>query len=83
MPCPIGAVGAKNAHSLSGPSSPVAKILAQLNSGPSKCKPALTTRERNSIIRARYTAGDSQAELARQFGISYQRVHQIINSNRA
>jgi ribosome-binding protein aMBF1 (putative translation factor) len=44
--------------------------------------PTLTTRERNIIIRARYAAGVSQAELARQFGISYQRIHQIVHGRR-
>jgi len=36
------------------------------------------TQERDTLIRARYAAGASQAELARQFGLSYQRVHQIV-----
>ncbi|WP_442891829.1 sigma factor-like helix-turn-helix DNA-binding protein [Aggregatilinea sp.] len=76
--CPIGAVGAKNARQLSGISSPVVKILAQLNAVPSQPSPTLTTHERNNIIRARYAAGVSQAELARRFEISYQRVHQIV-----
>lgn len=38
----------------------------------------LTIRQRNTLIRTRHAEGVSQAELARQFGISYQRVHQII-----
>ena len=29
------------------------------------------------MIRTRHAAGELQAELARQFGISYQRVHQM------
>ncbi|MBN1680706.1 MAG: helix-turn-helix transcriptional regulator [Anaerolineae bacterium] len=33
-------------------------------------------------MRARHAAGVSQAELARQFGISYQRIHQIIHRRR-
>jgi hypothetical protein len=36
----------------------------------------------NEEIRMRYASGVSQAELARQFGISYQRVHQIVNRRR-
>ena len=36
--------------------------------------------ERNQNIRARYAAGESQAQLARDFGISYQRIYQIIYS---
>jgi ribosome-binding protein aMBF1 (putative translation factor) len=57
-------------------------ILARLNTNPSPPDPALSTRERNIIIRARHAAGVSQAELARQFGISYQRVHQIVHGKR-
>jgi ribosome-binding protein aMBF1 (putative translation factor) len=60
----------------------VSYILEKLNSQPSPPDPTLTTRERNIIIRARYAAGVSQAELARQFGISYQRVHQIVHGQR-
>jgi len=41
--------------------------------------PSETIKQRDTTIRARYAAGVSQAELARQFGISYQRVHQIIH----
>jgi DNA-directed RNA polymerase sigma subunit (sigma70/sigma32) len=62
--------------------SAVAYILAKLNSLPVQPDPTLTTRERNIIIRARYAAGESQANLARQFGISYQRVHQIVHGRR-
>jgi len=62
--------------------SAVAYILARLNAQPSPPDPSLTTRERNIIIRARYAAGDSQAELARLFGISYQRVYQIVHGKR-
>ncbi len=34
------------------------------------------------VIRARHTLGLSQAELARQFGASYQRVYQIVHGKR-
>jgi ribosome-binding protein aMBF1 (putative translation factor) len=57
-------------------------LLNKLNAIPSPPDPTLATRERNIIIRARHAAGVSQAELARQFGISYQRVHQIVNYKR-
>ncbi|MFC1961359.1 sigma factor-like helix-turn-helix DNA-binding protein [Chloroflexota bacterium] len=49
---------------------------------PKPVLPSLTTRERNIMIRARYAAGESQADLARDFGISYQRVHQIVTGKR-
>ncbi|MBN2470416.1 MAG: helix-turn-helix domain-containing protein [Anaerolineae bacterium] len=48
-------------------------LLAQPDFSPANHK-------RNKIIRARYAAGESQAQLARDFGISYQRVYQIIYS---
>jgi hypothetical protein len=41
--------------------------------------PSLSTQERDTLIRTRYATGISQAQLARQFGISYQRVHQIVH----
>ena len=41
----------------------------------------LPTQERNGLIRAQYAAGVSQAELARQFAISYQRVYQILRGD--
>jgi hypothetical protein len=40
---------------------------------------SLSIQERDTLIRTRYAASPSQAELARQFGISYQRVHQIVH----
>ena len=36
-------------------------------------------RSRNELIRLRYAAGESMSELARVFGISPQRVHQIVS----
>jgi hypothetical protein len=80
--CPIGAVGAQNGPAWRSVHSAVSYILARLNSIPSPPDPTLNTRERNVIIRARHAAGVSQAELARQFGISYQRVHQIVHGRR-
>jgi Mor family transcriptional regulator len=82
MICPIGAVRAENGPVLKSVNSAVSYILAKLNSLPSLPDLTLTTRERNIIIRARYAAGESQAELARQFGISYQRVYQIVRGRR-
>jgi len=81
MICPIGALKAKNVRALEIPWA-VAHILAQLYAFPAPPDPALTTRERNIIIRTRHAAGISQAELARQFGISPQRVHQIVHGRR-
>jgi DNA-directed RNA polymerase specialized sigma24 family protein len=36
-------------------------------------------RSRNELIRLRYAAGESITELARAFGISPERVHQIVS----
>jgi len=45
--------------------------------------PDLSLSVHDSIIaRARHAAGVSQAELARQFGVSYQRGHQIVHGRR-
>lgn len=38
--------------------------------------------ERDTLIRAYCAAGVSQAELAQEFGITYQRVHQIVHGRR-
>ena len=57
-------------------------ILRLLRALPSPPDPTLTTRERNIIIRARYAAGETQAQLARDFGLSPQRVHQIVHNRR-
>ena len=39
-------------------------------------------KERNRVIRARWKAGKSQAALAREFGVSYQRIHQIVGNDK-
>jgi len=57
----------------------VSHILKKLNAQPLLPDPTLITRKRNIIICARHAAGVSQVELARLFGISYQRVHQIVH----
>jgi DNA-directed RNA polymerase sigma subunit (sigma70/sigma32) len=77
----LRAVGAQNGPAWRTVYSAEKYLLAKLNAIPSPPDPTLTTRERN-IIRARYAAGVSQAELARQFGITYQRVHQIVHGKR-
>ena len=38
----------------------------------------LSAAERNRLICERYKAGESQADLARMFGLSYQRIFQIV-----
>jgi ribosome-binding protein aMBF1 (putative translation factor) len=80
--CPIGAYNPQIGPPLILVTEAVSHILNRLNSQPSPPDPHLTTKERNIIICARHAAGVSQAELARQFGISYQRVHQIVQGKR-
>ena len=41
--------------------------------------PSLSIEERNHIIRTQWRAGTSQAQLGRDFGISYQRIYQIVH----
>lgn len=61
--------------------SSVAHVLKRLTSH--RLLPDLSLSVHNSIItRARYAASISQAELARLFGISYRRVHQIVHGRR-
>jgi hypothetical protein len=67
----IGAVRAENGLALWPVNSAVERILARPNAQSAPPDPSLSTREQNNVIRARYAAGVSQAELARQFGISY------------
>jgi hypothetical protein len=43
----------------------------------------LVTKTRDEIIRKRHVAGESQSKLAREFGISPQRVHQIVHSRQS
>jgi DNA-directed RNA polymerase specialized sigma subunit len=40
------------------------------------------TAERNVLIRERYQQGKSLNEIGNEFGISIQRVHQIVNGRR-
>jgi hypothetical protein len=41
--------------------------------------PRLTTQQRDQIIRDRYSRGEAISDLAREYGISPQRVFQIVN----
>ena len=56
----------------------VAFALTRIHAFPQTPDPSLSIQDRNQTIRARFEAGESQAAIARAFGISYQRVHQIV-----
>jgi Mor family transcriptional regulator len=75
--CPIGDTGAEIVPILQLYKSALSIILRLLY--PPQPKSSLSARERNKIIKARYNAGASQADLAREFGISYQRIYQIVH----
>ncbi len=85
--CPIGDYGAQYDPALepgiqplstNGVAQAVARLLRRVHAIPVPPEPLLTARERNAVILARFQAGASQAELARTFGLSYQRIHQIV-----
>lgn len=76
--CPIGDYEAQNGLTLEPVALAVARVLKRIHALPQPPDPTLTARERTQIIVARFEAGESQAELARVFGISYQRIHQIV-----
>ena len=80
--CPIGAYEAQYAPTLEPVARAVARVLARIRTLPQPPDPSLSIRDRNHIILARFEGGESQADLARAFGISYQRVHQIIQERR-
>lgn len=77
--CLIGTYGPHSVHILDGISSAAAFILKRLHTMYPHPNTHLTAQERNRVIRARAEAGESQADLARIFNLSYQRVHQIIH----
>ena len=81
-PVPHRDIGAQTAPTLEDGRCLACTALEIIYAHPSQPDPPRTIRARDAIIRARYAAGVSQAELARQFGISYQRVHQILRGRR-
>ncbi len=71
--------GAQIAPSLNEPSGASFNILKRLYATLPRPEKALLKTERNQIIRTRYAAGETLECLASEFGISFQRVHQIVN----
>jgi hypothetical protein len=76
--CPIGAYEAQYAPSLEPVARAVACVLERIRTLSQPPDPSLSIRDRNRIILARFDGGESQADLARTFKLSYQRVHQIV-----
>ena len=80
--CPIGDYGAQTVSGLNRVQLAVAHLLKLLYPTPPQPDKALTFARRNRAIRERYAAGESLSQLARAFGISSQRVQQIIKHRR-
>ena len=53
--------------------------LVLLYATPAQPDPSLIIQERNNRIRELYQAGETLTALAQRFGISFQRVHQIVH----
>ena len=76
--------GATGLHSLE---SAIQKILTRLYAGFSFPEKPINLShvkksERNAQIRARYANGEALSDLAREFGLSPQRVYQIVHRKR-
>lgn len=81
MPCPIGGDGAQTAPTLEDGRCLACAAIEVIYYTPPQHSPPPTLEERNALICAQHAAGISQAELARQFGLSYQRIHQIVHDD--
>lgn len=73
---------AQIAPSLNPASQSAFAILNRLYPAANSPRKTVDTKERNLHIIARHQAGYGLVEIAGAFGISYQRVHQIINASR-
>ena len=81
--CPHGALGPQNGSGLQQiayATQLAIKYLYQTAQPPSTLP--LTTKQRNTLIREQYEAGETLQALAQRFDISHQRVHQIIHNRR-
>ena len=80
--CPIGDCGAQTVSGLNRVQLAIRHLLTLLYPTPPQPDSSLTFAERNRTIRERHQAGESLRQLARAFGISSQRVQQIIKQTR-
>lgn len=76
------AYGAQTVSGLSRVQVAVASVLKLLYPTAPQPDKRSNLNERNQAIRERYAAGESLSQLARTFGISFQRVQQIIKHRR-
>lgn len=80
--CPHGALEAQIAPGLNPASQSAFAILRRLYATQRSSTKTSDIKERNEQIVARHQAGETLMEIARVFGITYQRVHQIIAAHR-
>jgi len=71
--------GAQIAPDSNAVSSASFSILKRLYRTPPPPEKALLKTERNKLIRERHAIGETLEHLASEFGISFQRVHQIVH----
>jgi len=77
--CPYGGYGAQIAPELNSVAGAAFNILKRLYATPLLPDKVMLKAERNKIIRDQYATGKTLKQLADEFGISLQRVHQIVN----
>ena len=87
--CPYGDSEAQNAPLFLNPTAHASYgILKRLYAKPAEPQPTIRRSrnkptqpsERNRQIRGRYQAGETLMQLATAYGVSYQRIHQIVRS---
>ena len=77
--CPEGGYGAQIAPELNSVAGAAFSILKRLYTTPLLPDKAMLKTERNKLIRERYATGETLERLAGEFGVSFQRVHQIVH----
>jgi hypothetical protein len=80
--CPYRDYEAQHGDGLSRLAEAVAYLLKLHYANLKRPDPRLTTQERNNLIRELYAQGESLQALAQRFGISFQRIHQIVHFRR-
>ncbi len=76
------AVGAQYGLPLENLAQAVQTVLARLYFALTPPTAAELVKARNELIRQRYAAGETLRELSQAFGLSHQRIHQIIHGRR-
>ncbi len=79
MRCPYGDMEARNGSASQQLTNAVRCLINHLYDSTALRNKSLTLEERNSLIRSRYAAGETLQSLAREFGLSFQRIYQIVH----